>query len=251
VDIGSGANGSQDLLHHHNQVRSQKMQNSPSTTTEGTSLFGKTMMVLTGMMATGAAGAYIGAGLGGGWLLGLAIAWLIMTILTVLSLSAAKANPSFLPAGVGVAALWTFMSGLVTGPAIAQYAVELGQNTVFGAFLGTSAVMAICGGIGMLSGVNFSRLSGILGIALWGLIIVSLVGCFVAFSSTFNIVYCLVGLAVFTGYFLVDFWRVRSLGEAGENDWATAILLSMALYLDFLNFFLYLLRLLSELKKKD
>lgn len=227
------------------------MNDSLSTTTEGTSLFGKTMMVLTGMMATGAAGAYMGATLGGGWLLVLAIAWLVMTIVAVVALGAAKANPTYLPMGVGVAAVWTFMSGLVTGPAVAEYAVQLGQNTVFGAFLGTSAVMAICGGIGMLSGINFSRLSGILGIALWGLIIVSLVGCFVAFSSTFNIAYCLVGLAVFTGYFLVDFWRVKALGDAGENDWPTAIILSMSLYLDFLNFFLYLLRLLAELKKKD
>lgn len=227
------------------------MSNSLSTTAEGTSLFGKTMMVLTGMMATGAAGAYVGASLGAGLALVLGIVWLVFTFIAALGIAAAKDNPGRLPMAVGLAAVWTFLSGLATGPAIAEYAVQLGQNTVFGAFLGTSAVMAICGAIGMLSKRNFSSLSGYLSMALWGLIIVSLVGCFVTFSSTFNIVYSLIGLVVFTGYFLVDFWRVRALGEMGENDWPTAILLSMALYLDFLNFFLFLLQLLLASKKND
>lgn len=227
------------------------MNDTLSTTTEGTSLFGKTMMVLTVMMGTGAVGAYLGAGLGAGLALVLAIVWLLMTIGTVVALAAAKANPTYLPVGVGITAIWTFMSGLVTGPAIAQYAVELGQNTVFGAFLGTSAVMAICGGIGMLSKRNFSSLGGLLSIGLWGIIIVGLVGCFISFSSTFNIAYSLFGLVLFAGYFIFDFWRVRAMGEAGENDWPTAMLLSMSLYLDFLNFFLFLLRLLSALKKND
>lgn len=225
--------------------------NSLSNTAEGTSLFGKVMMVLTGMMGLGAVGAYLGAGLGAAAFIGLAILWILMTIGTVILLAVAKNDTAKLPAAVAVTAAWTFVSGLVTGPAVASYAVELGQNTVFGAFLGTSAVMAICGAFGMLSGVNFSRLSGILGMALWGLIIVGLVGAFVSFSSTFNIAYCLIGLAVFTGYFLVDFWRIKAMGDAGENDWASAMLLAMSLYLDFLNFFLYLLRLLAELKKKD
>ncbi len=216
----------------------------------GTSLFGKTMMVLTGMMGVGAVGAFFGAGMtSGGLLLLLAIAWFILTFGVAFSLVAAKADNSRLPLAVILTTAWTFLSGIVTGPALAMYAKDLGGNVVFGAFLGTAGVMAVCGAFGMLSGFNFSRLSSYLSLALWGLIIVSLFGCFFAFSHTFNLAYSLIGMVVFAGYFIVDFWRVKELSH--ENDWPTATLLSMSLYLDFLNFFLYLLRFLAEMKKSD
>lgn len=223
---------------------------SNSDAVAGTPLFTKTMVVLTGMMGLGAFGAYVGAGItSGGLLLVLAIGWLILTFGVMFSLFAAKSDSTKLPLAAILTTAWTFLAGLVTGPALAMYVKELGPNMVFGAFVGTAGVMAVCGAFGMLSGLNFSKLESVLGLALWGLIIVGLFGLFFAFSSSFNIVYCSIGLLVFAGYFIVDFWRVKEMSH--ENDWPTAALLAMMLFLDFLNFLLYLLRLLSELNKKD
>ncbi len=225
--------------------------NSQSDVAASSPLFSKTMIVLTGMMSMGAAGALAGAAItSGGLLLALTIGWLLLTVVAVVALFAAKADPRNLPLAAVATTAWTFMSGVVMGPNLAAYVADLGANTVFGAFIGTAGVMAVCGAFGMLSGLNFGKLQSILGFALLGFLIVGLFGLFFAFSSGFNLLYCIAGLVIFAGYFIVDFWRVKEMSQY-ENDWASAGLLAMMLYLDFVNFLMLVLRILSMFKKRD
>jgi FtsH-binding integral membrane protein len=101
--------------------------------------------------------------------------------------------------------------------------------------------MAACGAIGALSGRDFSNMGKYLMFGLLALIVVGIVNIFVAFSTGVTIVYCLIGMAIFAGFFIFDFFRISK----AENTWFNAITATMQIYLDFINFLLYLLRFLE------
>lgn len=199
-------------------------------------LFSKVALLLSGTFVVSAAGTYMGQGI---------TSMAAVITLAVLFLAGAFIVPLTAKAstGAGVAALsvWTFISGLFLGPCIHQYAHQLGWQTVFLAYLGTGAVMAACGAIGALSGINFSRMGRFLMFALLGLIAVGLVSIFIPMSQTVNILYSLIGMAVFALFFIFDFFRLAN----EEDTWEAAIDLTMQLYLDYINFLLYLLRFLA------
>ena len=149
-------------------------------------------------------------------------------------------------AGVTALTVWTFISGLFLGPCIHHYAHALGWKTVFLTYLGSGGVMAVCGAIGALSGFNFSRLGRFLFFSLLGLLAVGIFGIFVPMTAAVNIVYCLVGIALFSLFFMLDFFRLAH----EENTWEAAIDLTMSIYLDYINVLLLLLRLIG-IKVKD
>ncbi len=54
-------------------------------------------------------------------------------------------------------------------------------------------------------------------------------------------------MTVFALYFMVDFFQAAE----AENSWTSAILVTITLYLDFINFLLYLLKFLMEVLKGE
>lgn len=205
-------------------------------------LFSKVALLLTGSLALGAAGTYVGRDITGLVpIIGLAVAFIVGMIITMV---VARANTG---AGILCLAGWTFVSGLFLGPCINQYVKELGMETVFLVYLGTGGVMAICGLIGAFSGKDWGGMERFLMIGLFGLIIAGFVNIFFSFSSGVNIVYSLIGMAIFAGFFIVDFWRVAK----GEDNWTNAIDLTIAIYLDYVNFLLYALKFIAEVMAKS
>jgi FtsH-binding integral membrane protein len=73
-----------------------------------------------------------------------------------------------------------------------------------------------------------------------------LVGVFVRFSRTVNLTYSILGMVIFAAYFLYDFFRL----SRSENTWEAATRLTMRLYLDFANFFIYLLQYLLTSRRR-
>lgn len=206
-----------------------------------TALMTKVFLLLSGCMAVGGLGAYFGRNIRSlGAFIVLAIAFVLGTIGVIM---ASHLNPLV---GVGVLAAWTFVSGLVMGPAIQMYSEKLGWQTVAGAYVGTAGVMTGCGLVGALSGIDFSFLGGILFIGLLGLVLVGFISIFWRLSRTGSMVESIFGMLIFSGYFIYDWFRVAK----ASNTWESAIQLTLSLYLDFMNFFLYLLQLLEVLNKK-
>ncbi|MBX9688347.1 MAG: Bax inhibitor-1 family protein, partial [Candidatus Obscuribacterales bacterium] len=121
---------------------------------------------------------------------------------------------------------------------------RLGWRTVAGAFLGTGGVMAVCGAVGALSGIDFSFLGGILFFGLLGLIVVGFVTIFWRLSRLGSMIEAGFGMLIFSGYFIFDFFRLAK----SVNTWEAAIQLSMNLYLDYINFLLYVLQFLDAAK---
>lgn len=188
----------------------------------------------------GGLGAYVGRNIRSiGAIIGLAIAFLGGVF--VLQAMAAVSPV----AGLTTLAMWTFVSGLFMGPALEAYSEELGFETVMLAFLGTAAVMAVCGAIGAFSGINFAPLGSFICLGVFGLIIVGVIGCFVAMRRTANIVYSLFGMVVFAAAFVYDFFTLN----VTDNTCQNAVMLTAKIYLDFINFLLLFLRLLAALHK--
>lgn len=214
-------------------------------------LFSRVALLLTGALTVSAGGAYVGLGLTltAGSLIGLFLLSLLIMFALMFVAHSAKEARSEAPPLLLMLLLggFTFLMGLISGPAISHYLVSLGAGTVMATLLGTSGIMGACGAIACLSGKDFRPLERILFFALFGLIIVGLISIFTGMSATINILYCLVGIAVFIGYFLVDF---SIMAHSGDDSWGEAAMITTSLFLDFLNLFLYLLRLLEALQKK-
>jgi uncharacterized protein len=214
----------------------------PSVSLSKGGLFSKVSLLLSISFVISSLGTYMGQGITSGAAI-IALMILFFVGAFVVPGMAKKSKQ----AGIGALSVWTFISGLFLGPAIHQYIHILGWQTVFLSYLGTGAVMAACGAIGALSGINWSRLGGFLFFSLLGLIAAGLVGIFIPMSATVNIVYCLIGMGVFALFFIFDFFRLAT----SENTWENAINLTMQLYLDYINFLLFLLRLMGIGKSKD
>jgi FtsH-binding integral membrane protein len=219
-----------------NDLQSRTIQSS------GTSLASKTFLLLALSMMVSAGGAWVGFGLGTHPFI--LIACVIAQLVGIFVLRAVRENTSM---GLLVLAGWMALSGITTGVVVNQYIAILGVSTVVGAFLGTVGVMALCGVIATFSGIDFKPLQKFLFIGLLGLIVVGVVGWFVHFNTVINLVYSGIGMAVFAAFFLVDFYR---LAKSQDNSWGEAISLTLSIYLDFVNFFLDLLRFLGALKRR-
>lgn len=59
-----------------------------------------------------------------------------------------------------------------------------------------------------------------------------------------NIIFSLAGMAVFAGFFVIDFARLKI---DPDNSRANAVFVAMKIYLDFINFLLFLLRFLASI----
>ena len=78
-----------------------------------------------------------------------------------------------------------------------------------------------------------------------GVVIASLVNIFVG-SSAVSWIISVIGVIVFTGLTAYDTWKIKAMAAAGAEGRKPAILGALTLYLDFINLFLMLLRLLGN-----
>lgn len=153
-------------------------------------------------------------------------------------LSAALAGGLFL----GYAAL----NGLTLSVVFIAYDLALVQRAFFVA-AGMFGGFAI---YGTMTKTDLGRIGSVCGMALWGLIIASIVNLFLK-SSGLDWIVSLGGVVVFTGLTMADAQKIRRLADAeaeldGETVRKLGILGALTLYLDFVNLFLHLLRLMGR-----
>lgn len=118
--------------------------------------------------------------------------------------------------------------------------------TVFFVTAGTFAAMAI---IGYTTKTDLTSLGKILMMALIGLIIATVVNLFIK-SSGFTLILSYVGVLIFVGLTAYDSQKIKQMllqaPDAGETAQKLALLGALSLYLDFINLFLYLLRIFGR-----
>lgn len=206
---------------------------------ESTPLIAKVMCLLSLTIATAGVGAYVGRNLTG-WLP--AIGLLILSIIGMFIVR--SAGGGF--AATGLLMGWGFINGMMLGPFISFAVAQEGPGIVLQALTGTTAVMLGTGIFAMVTGIDFSFLAPVLLIALLALIVVGLIGMFVRFSRTVNLAYSVIGMVVFSGFFLFHFFRM----SRSENTWDRAVDMTISLYLTFANFFTYLLSFLMNTRRR-
>jgi len=101
---------------------------------------------------------------------------------------------------------------------------------------------------GYTTRADLTKMGSFLIMGLWGIILASLVNLFVH-SSGLGFVVSLLGVVIFTGLTAYDTQRIKEMYSEGWGSEATgklAIMGAVAPYLDFINLFLMLLRLLGQ-----
>lgn len=204
-----------------------------------TPLLAKVMSLLSPTIATASIGAFYGRRLRG-WLA--MIGLLLVSIVGIFVIRALGGSDLALMLMLP----WGFVNGMLLGPLVGFALDEAGPGIIIEALTGTTAVMLGAAFVSLATGIDMSFLMPILLLGLIGLLIVGLISIFVRFSRTVNLAYSILGMLVFAGYFLLDFFR---LGQSA-NTWDKAVQLTMSLYLDFANFFTFLLRFLLTSRRR-
>lgn len=150
--------------------------------------------------------------------------------------------------GTGTATICFFAYSALTGISLSAIFIAYAQITIWKAFLTTALMFAGMTVYATLTKRNVAGWANYLVMGLWGLIIASLVNMLLG-STMLDMVISLVGIVLFTGLAIWDTRRVvemnREYGSemtAGEHT-KLGIIGALNLYLDFLNIFLYVLRL--------
>ena len=119
-------------------------------------------------------------------------------------------------------------------------------SKVFFITAGTFGAMAL---VGYTTKTDLTSMGKLLFMALLGIIIASVVNMFVA-SSGLDLILSYVGVLVFVGLTAYDTQKIKQMcqaaPDASESTQKLALIGALSLYLDFINLFLYLLRIFGN-----
>ena len=171
---------------------------------------------------------------------------LIAQIVLVIWLSARLVKMSM----TGATLLFILYSALmgVTMSSIFMVYTTASIASVFFITAGTFLVMSL---IGYFTRIDLTRIGSILVMALIGLIIASVVNIFLGNEILYWVI-SYVGVLVFVGLTAYDTQKIKEMvveyGSGDEMGHKLALFGALSLYLDFINLFLYLLRIFGDRK---
>jgi FtsH-binding integral membrane protein len=138
--------------------------------------------------------------------------------------------------------LFSIFQGITLGQAVRGY-VAAGQGEIVALAAGTTGgLVLLLGGIAWFTGRDLRNQGGYLFAGLLGVLIASVVGIFVR-APLFHLVVAGATAIVFSGYLLYHIGQLKR----GNGD---AIGLAIAIYLDILNLFWALLRIINEVMRR-
>lgn len=137
--------------------------------------------------------------------------------------------------------LYAAMNGVTMSVIFVVYTAESITST----FVITAATFGAMSVFGYVTKRDLSGWGSFLFMGLIGVVIASLVNIFVG-SSAVSWIISVIGVIVFTGLTAYDTWKIKAMAATGVEGRKPAILGALTLYLDFINLFLMLLRLLGS-----
>jgi FtsH-binding integral membrane protein len=192
-------------------------------------LLGQVMGYVAVTVGFAALGAYLGRDLSGGT----GIVLFIGAFAVIIGLNVAVANGR---EQLAIALLFGLglLLGLAAAPMIADYA-GADPSALWQAAGATAAFVGALGAYGYATRRDLSSWARTLFWALLALIVFGIVTIFVSIPGA-NVIYAVLGIAIFGGYTIVDFNRIRR----GSDS---AVLIAASIFLDIFNVFLLLLDL--------
>lgn len=173
-----------------------------------------------------------------------AMPWILMLIeVGVVMYLSARINRISYATAVTLFGVYSILNGVVLSVILLIY--EL--STIYAAFFATAGTFAAMSFIGYTTKKDLSGLGGILTMALIGLIIASLVNLFFH-NDTMTSIITYVGVFIFVGLTAYDTQKIKQMlmNSNGADQRKIGIMGALSLYLDFVNLFLYILRLFGN-----
>ena len=136
---------------------------------------------------------------------------------------------------------FTFTTGLATSPVISRFIATGQEDAVVQSLAITGVLLYGLGGFAWTTKYDFRGLRGYLAAGLIGIFVVS-VGNWFFHNSLVHSVINYFGVLLFGLYIIYDVQRAKY----APNTTGTAILLTLNIYLNILNLFLFILRLLGS-----
>jgi FtsH-binding integral membrane protein len=170
---------------------------------------------------------------------------IILQFVVVIALSAAMQRLS-----PGVAAGMFIGYAALTGFTLSGVLLVYTASSIVTAFVATVALFGALAFFAFTTELDLSRIGNILMVALIGLVVAMLINLFLG-SSLIDYVISLAGVLIFSGltaYSNQKLKRLAAMPELQENGALMArmsIFMALELYLDFINLFLFILRLLG------
>lgn len=147
------------------------------------------------------------------------------------------------------ATLLYLVYSVLNGAVLSMIFVAYSPLVITKVFLITAGTFGAMAFIGYTTKRDLSKMGSILYMALIGLIIASVVNIFLR-SSGFDLILSYLGVAIFVGLSAWDVQKIKvMLSEqeyADESAQKMALIGALTLYLDFINLFLYLLRIFGR-----
>ncbi|HEY3308747.1 MAG TPA: Bax inhibitor-1/YccA family protein [Desulfuromonadaceae bacterium] len=137
--------------------------------------------------------------------------------------------------------LYSALNGVTMSVIFAVYTAESISST----FVITAGMFGAMSAFGYLTKRDLTSWGSFLFMGLIGIVIASIVNIFTR-SDAASWIISAVGVLVFTGLTAYDTWKIKAMAAAGSEGRKPAILGALTLYLDFINLFLMLLRLVGN-----
>lgn len=135
------------------------------------------------------------------------------------------------------------------GASLSYIFVFYSIGSITNVFLITSGTFAIMAVVGYTTKTDLTRFGSLLMMALIGIILAMVVNWFMK-SEQLDYIISIIGVLIFTGLIAYDTQKIKRIGAQvgleSESGRKLAILGATSLYLDFINLFLFLLRLLGR-----
>ncbi|MBS1532047.1 MAG: Bax inhibitor-1/YccA family protein [Bacteroidetes bacterium] len=149
----------------------------------------------------------------------------------------------------GVLSILYILYSAITGISLSIILLVYTPASVIGVFLTTSLVFGIMAVAGYTTKTDLTKFGSLLIMGVVGLIIASVVNMFMH-SEAMSYIVSYIGVAIFVGLTAYDVQKLKNIGAGLQYGDATskklALMGGLTLYLDFINLFLYLIRIFGR-----
>lgn len=159
-------------------------------------------------------------------------------------------NAVLLRGNVKIGGLLLVIYSILNGITISSVLFVYGEVTVTSTFISTALVFGLMAFIGIVSKKDFGMWGRVGLMLLFGIIIITVVNLFLIKSSGLDMLVSIAGLLIFIGLTAYDSQKIKKMAmtySGGENtDTIIAMSGALQLYLDFINIFLYLIKIFGR-----
>lgn len=149
------------------------------------------------------------------------------------------------------ATLLFVLYSVINGATLSVIFMIYTAESITNVFFITAATFGVMSLIGYTTKTDLSSIGKMLLMGLIGLIIATIVNLFIG-SSVLNMIISYVGVLIFVGLTAYDTQKIKNMfaeaQDAGEFMQKIALIGALTLYLDFINLFVHLLRILGDRK---